>query len=36
MAKMIFDEMDKILNLRRDKSYFITLSKKEINVRVYQ
>ncbi len=32
----VFDEMDKILNLRRNKSYFVTLNKKEINVRVYQ
>ena len=31
-----FDKMDKILNLRRNKSYFVTLNKKEINVRVYQ
>ncbi len=31
-----FDKMDKILNLRRDKSYFVSLDKKEIRVRVYQ
>ncbi len=31
-----FEKMDKILNLRRDKSYFVTLDKKNINVRVYQ
>ena len=31
-----FDKVDKILNLRRDKSYFVKLNKKEINVRVYQ
>lgn len=31
-----FDKMDKILNLRRDKSYFVNLNKKEIYVRVYQ
>ena len=31
-----FDKMDKILNLRRNKSYFVSLNKKEINVRVYQ
>lgn len=31
-----FDKMDKILNLRRDKSYFVTLSKKDIKIRVYQ
>lgn len=31
-----FDKMDKILNLRRMKSYFVTLNKKDINVRVYQ
>lgn len=31
-----FDKMDRILNLRRNKSYFVTLNKKEINVRVYQ
>lgn len=31
-----FDKMDKILNLRRKKSYFVTLNKKEINIRVYQ
>ena len=31
-----FDKMDKILNLRRDKSYFVTLNHKDINVRVYQ
>ena len=32
----IFDEMDKILNLRRNKSFFVELFKKEIIVRVYQ
>ena len=31
-----FDKMDKILNLRRNKSYFVSLDKKEIHVRVYQ
>ena len=31
-----FDKMDKILNLRRDKSYFVSLDRKEIHVRVYQ
>lgn len=31
-----FEKMDKILNLRRDKSYFVSLNKKEITVRVYQ
>lgn len=31
-----FDKVDRILNLRRSKSYFVTLSKKEIHVRVYQ
>ncbi len=31
-----FDKMDKILNLRRDKSYFVTLDRKDIHVRVYQ
>ena len=31
-----FDKMDRILNLRRKKSYFVTLNKNEINVRVYQ
>ena len=31
-----FDKMDKILNLRRDKSYFINLDKKDIHIRVYQ
>ena len=31
-----FDKMDKILNLRRDKSYFVSLDKKDIHVRVYQ
>lgn len=31
-----FDKMDKILNLRRSKSFFVTLYKKEIHVRVYQ
>ena len=31
-----FNKMDKILNLRRDKSYFVSLDKKDIYVRVYQ
>lgn len=31
-----FDKMDKIINLRRDKSYFVSMDKKEIHVRVYQ
>ena len=31
-----FDKMDKVLNLRRDKSYFVKIKKKEIHVRVYQ
>ena len=31
-----FDKMDKILNLRREKSYFVTVHGKDINVRVYQ
>ena len=31
-----FDKMDRILNLRRTKSYFVTINRKEINVRVYQ
>lgn len=31
-----FNKMDKILNLRRDKSYFVSLNKKDIHVRVYQ
>lgn len=31
-----FDKMDKILNLRRDKSYFVSLDKNDIHVRVYQ
>ena len=31
-----FDKMDKILNLRRNRSYFVTVDKKEIHVRVYQ
>ena len=31
-----FDKMDKILNLRRKKSFFVTLDKKNIYVRVYQ
>ena len=30
-----FDKMDKILNLRRDKSYYVSLDKQEIHVRVY-
>lgn len=31
-----FERMDRILNLRRDKSYFVSLDKKDIHVRVYQ
>ena len=31
-----FDKMDKILNLRRDKSYFVKVNKDDIHVRVYQ
>ena len=31
-----FDKMDRILNLKRNKSFFVTINKKEINVRVYQ
>ena len=31
-----FDKMDKILNLRRKKSYFVSLDKNEIHLRVYQ
>ena len=31
-----FDYMDKIINKRRLRSYFVTLNKKDINVRVYQ
>ena len=31
-----FDKMDKILNLRRSKSYFVSINKKDIHVRVYQ
>lgn len=31
-----FDKMDKILNLRREKSYFVSVNKKDIHVRVYQ
>ena len=31
-----FDKMDKILNLRREKAFFVTLDKKDIHVRVYQ
>ena len=31
-----FNKLDQILNLRREKSYFINLNKKEIHVRVYQ
>lgn len=31
-----FEKLDRILNLRREKSYFVSLSKKEIHVRVYQ
>ncbi len=31
-----FDKMDNILNLRRMKAYFVTVTKKDIHVRVYQ
>ena len=31
-----FDKMDKVLNLRRDNSYFVTFNKKDIHERVYQ
>ena len=31
-----FDKMDNVLNLRREKAYFVTLSRKDIHVRVYQ
>lgn len=31
-----FDKMDKILNMRRDKSYFVSLNKTDMHVRVYQ
>ncbi len=31
-----FDKMDKILNLRREKSYFVSIVKNDIHVRVYQ
>ena len=31
-----FSKMDKILNMRRDKSYFVSLNKKEVNIRTYQ
>ena len=31
-----FDKMDKINNLRSDKSYFVSINKKDIHVRVYQ
>ena len=31
-----FNKMDKILNLRRDKSYFVKVNKDDIHVRVYQ
>lgn len=31
-----FTKMDKILNMRRDKSYFVSLNKKEVNIRTYQ
>ena len=31
-----FEKMDRILNLKRKKSFFVTLNKKEINFRVYQ
>ena len=31
-----FQKMDRILNLRRDKSYFVSITKEDIHVRVYQ
>ncbi len=31
-----FDKIDKVLNLRREKAYFVTLKGKDIHVRVYQ
>lgn len=31
-----FDKLDKIINLRRSNSYFVTVNKKDIHVRVYQ
>ena len=31
----LFDKMDRILNLRRGKSYFVSLEKKEMHLRVY-
>jgi len=31
-----FNKLDKILNLRRDKSYFVNVVKDNIKVRVYQ
>lgn len=31
-----FTKMDKILNMRRDKAYFVRINKKEINFRNYQ
>jgi len=31
-----FEKIDKILNLRREKSYFVNVDKKDIHVRVYQ
>ena len=31
-----FDKMDRILNLRRKNSYFVSIDKNDIHVRVYQ
>lgn len=31
-----FDKMDKILNLRRENSYFVSILKNDVQVRVYQ
>ena len=31
-----FDKMDKILNLKRFKSFFVSLNNKSIKVRFYQ
>jgi len=33
---MEFNKMDKILNIHREKSYFVNLTKDRINFRVYQ
>ena len=33
---MEFNKMDRILNLHREKSYFVKLTKDSINIRVYQ